>query len=402
MGVKHKEFTTTREGLKIRGSLFYPDGGGTYPVVIVSHEFMMNRSTTIGYAKKFAKMGYAAFCYDFNGGGEISQSQGKTTDMSVLTEVKDLKAVIAYALEQPFADGDSLTLMGCSQGGFVSAIVAAEYQEKIKRLILYYPALSIPDDARKGQMIFAKFDPENVPDKLFCGPIILGRQYVTDVLNMDPFSMISKYRGPVLLVHGDFDHIVDHKYSQRAYEAYVAADKAAVDSGELESMPQVDFKTIKGGEHMFPVPTHKQDAWNTVVEFMQGHTELTEVDVHLIGMGVKCEEGKLNWSLPFKGKAKGKYFNGKVQVGASDERYYRKGKPSDICADYVINGTDADGNPAELHVQNRQVDGDWKPTVSAKGESLDFINQTEVFAKLRQRGTIGPLVRLFIPYEPKK
>jgi len=266
----HKEFSCTRDGLKIRGTMFRPAGTSTFPIVVVSHEFMMNRLTTLRYAYMFAKMGYAAFCYDFNGGGEISQSQGKTTEMSVMTEVKDLKAVIAYAKAQDYTDETPLTLMGCSQGGFVSAIVAAEYGvEQVERLILFYPALSIPDDARKGSMIFARFDPQNVPKTLFCGPIILGRQYVLDVLHLDPFEIISKYRGPVLLVHGDFDHIVNHCYSVKAYEAYKEADEKALAAGEISELPLIEFKTISHGEHMFPFPPHKVEAINTVKDFMR-------------------------------------------------------------------------------------------------------------------------------------
>lgn len=40
-------------------------------------------------------MGYVAFTFDFCGGSAMcGKSDGKTTEMSVLTETKDLKAVI--------------------------------------------------------------------------------------------------------------------------------------------------------------------------------------------------------------------------------------------------------------------------------------------------------------------
>ena len=42
-----------------------------------------------------------SYCFDFNGGCVIKgKSDGKTTEMSVLTEVKDLEAVITYAKGQ--------------------------------------------------------------------------------------------------------------------------------------------------------------------------------------------------------------------------------------------------------------------------------------------------------------
>lgn len=409
--LEHKEFTTSRDGLRINGSMFKPKGNGPFPIIIVSHEFMMNRITTWHLAYSYAKMGFAAFCYDFNGGGTISQSEGKTTDMSVMTEVADLKAVIEYAKAQPYTDSEQLNLHGCSQGGFVSALVAAELgEEQVKRLILFYPALSIPDDARKGQMIMAKFDPQNVPDKLFCGPIILGKTYPETVMDWEPMEMISKYHGPVLIVFGTADHIVPYKYGVDAYEAYKAADEAALAAGEISEMPQVELETIQNGEHVFLFPTHRTDAVNTAKEFLLGHTEVLRVDVRLNEkMTFAFKNGVLDWNIPFIGTGTGRFYNGSVRPGASDQRYYSLGK-SDITADYTFDGTDCAGEEAEIHVVNRGVAkadrapgaGPWKPTVSTTSKALDFINHTEAFARLRQRGTKGPLVRIFMDYDATK
>ena len=67
-------------------------------------------------------MGYVAFTFDFCGGYAMcGKSDGKTTEMSVLTETKDLKAVIEYVRNLSYTDSEKILLMGCSQGGFVSA-----------------------------------------------------------------------------------------------------------------------------------------------------------------------------------------------------------------------------------------------------------------------------------------
>ena len=405
LNIVHEEFAVDREGLTMHGSMFRPKGNGPFPTIVVSHEFMMNRITTVQYAIMFARMGYAAFCYDFNGGGSISQSDGKTTDMSVLTEVRDLKAVIDYVSKQPYTDMDNFNLMGCSQGGFVSALVAAELgKDFVKKLVLFYPALSIPDDARKGSMIMAKFDPKNVPDRLFCGPIILGKQYVTDVLEMDPYPLIEKYRGPVLICCGTADHIVAYDYSKRAYETYKAADEAAVAAGELSEMPMVYLDTIKGGEHLFPFPTHKIDALNTVKEFMAGRQEVLRVSVRINDkMTFAFKDGKLNWVIPFKGDAVGALFKGTTRPGCVDERWYGVGT-QDVCADYTIDGTDCTGEKAEIHVVNRNApEGGWKPTVTTTSKALDFLNHNEAYARLRQlRFPLGPLVRIFVDYDAIK
>ena len=59
---------------------------------------MAFQDTVRQYAKAMAEMGYVSYCFDFCGGCVIKgKSDGSTTEMSVLTEVKDLEAVIRYA-----------------------------------------------------------------------------------------------------------------------------------------------------------------------------------------------------------------------------------------------------------------------------------------------------------------
>ena len=68
--------------------------------------------------------------------------------------------------------------------------------------------------------MFAKFDPNNIPEIINCGPMKLGRCYPADVIDMDPIEEIKFYRGPVLIVHGTKDRIVKLDYSKRAQQAY--------------------------------------------------------------------------------------------------------------------------------------------------------------------------------------
>lgn len=258
-----KEFSCQRDGLTIRGTEYRPNAsvGEKLPIAIVSHGFMAFRDTVRHYAKAFAEMGYISYCFDFSGGCVVKgKSDGKTTDMSVLTEVRDLEAVMEYAKSQEGADTENITLMGCSQGGFVSALAAAKPENRIHRLVLFYPAFCIPDDARGGKMMFAKFDPKNIPDIVKCGPMKLGRCYVEDVINMDPFAEISGFSGDVLIVHGDSDKIVDVGYSQKAYKAYA--------ENRTEADGTVTLKIIEKAGHGF---SPKED--ETALEYLKNFAE---------------------------------------------------------------------------------------------------------------------------------
>ena len=234
-------FKCNRGDLTIRGTEYRPEGE-KLPVAIVCHGFMAWQDTVRQYAKELARMGYCAYCFDFCGGSVMKKgkSDGATTDMSVLTEVQDLEAVIEYVRSLPYT-GSELLLMGCSQGGFVSALVAAKHPGLVNKLVLFYPALCIPDDARAGKMMLAKFDPKNIPECIKCGPMKLGRCYVADVIGMAPYEEINSYRGPVLIVHGTKDNIVKLDYSRKAQRAY----------------PNAKLHIIEGGAHGF---SKKHDA----------------------------------------------------------------------------------------------------------------------------------------------
>lgn len=194
------------------------------------------QDTVRQYCKLLAEIGYCAYCFDFCGGSVLNKgkSDGKTTEMSVLTEVQDLEAVIEYAQGLPYNSKKTL-LMGCSQGGFVSALTAAKHPGLVDKLVLFYPALCIPDDARAGKMMFARFDPQNVPEIVNSGPMRLGRCYVKDVINLDPITEIKTYTGPVLIAHGTKDRIVKLDYSRQAQQAY----------------PNSKLHIIEGGAHGF-------------------------------------------------------------------------------------------------------------------------------------------------------
>lgn len=246
-------FECRRNGLVIRGTEYRPEGE-KLPVAIISHGFMAWQDSVRHYARELARMGYCAYCFDFCGGSVLKKgkSDGKTTNMSVRTEAQDLEAVIEYVQGLPY-NGNDLLLMGCSQGGFVSALVAAKHPGMVDKLVLFYPALCIPDDARAGKMMFAKFDPTNIPEIINCGPMKLGRCYPADVINIDAIAEIKSYVGPVLIVHGTKDRIVNLDYSRQAQQSY----------------PNAKLHIIEGGAHGF---SKKHDA--IAMEYLRGFAQL--------------------------------------------------------------------------------------------------------------------------------
>lgn len=217
--IKRTAFEIDSQGCRLRGFILKPEKTGRLPTVIVSHGFGSCTRDTKKYARVFVEEGFAAVCFDFCMSGS-GKSSGSSLGMSVLTEKTDLLNVLDYVITLDFVDPDHITLAGCSQGGLVSALAAAERESEVERLVLYYPALCIPDDARRGQMINAKFDPDQVPDQFRALFVRLGAKYALDAQGLDPYREICGFSKPVLIVHGTRDKLVDIRYSRRACEGY--------------------------------------------------------------------------------------------------------------------------------------------------------------------------------------
>jgi hypothetical protein len=60
----------------------------------------------------------------------------------------------------------------------------------------------------------------------------LGEKYYKDVWNIDPYAVIGRFRGPVLILHGDKDRIVEQSVSDRAATIYKNAEYHVIPGGE--------------------------------------------------------------------------------------------------------------------------------------------------------------------------
>lgn len=222
MTITEKEFSCLKGEMTIRGKELYdPSVKEKMKPVIISHGFTADMSRSYRYAEVLAELGYHSYIFDFCGGGFHTVSDGSFHDyMTPLTEVDDLKCVIDYVSKQDGIDMDGLVLMGCSQGGFVSALAAAGLKEKVHGLVLFYPAICIPDDARAGKMQTIRFDPDNIPVHIGEKPMLVSGSYASSVIRMNVFEEITGYQGHVLIVHGTADPIVSYGYSLVADEVY--------------------------------------------------------------------------------------------------------------------------------------------------------------------------------------
>lgn len=245
-----QELCALRDGLRIYGVIFIPQGAGEQmPAVIISHGFGGTHTAGRQYAEALAQNGYVTYCFDFCGGSPGSQSDGSPLEMSLFTEEADLEAVISMIQGLPYVDSENLFLMGTSQGGAVSAITGAAHPEEIRGMVLLYPAFVMVDRANQ---LFRR--PEEIPDTYYFMWMQVGRAYFEPLLDYDIYGAIAAYDKDVLLIHGDADNIVPLSYSQRALQAY----------------PSAELQVIPGGGHGFSGDMAEQAA-AYMLEYLEAH-----------------------------------------------------------------------------------------------------------------------------------
>ena len=211
-----QEISCVSDGNKIYGEAFIPKAPGRHPAVILSHGYNGTHHGFYPMVDTLAKLGYVCYCYDFAGGSPRSQSEGKTEAMSIFTERQNLMDVLDMVRGWDCVDPEHVFLLGESQGGCVSAITAPKVADKIKGILLIFPALCIPDDGFTQYPTLA-----DVPDTVSIMGMTIGRFYYEKFYdNYDIYQDIAGYQGDVLIVHGTEDSLVKPEYSAKASNVY--------------------------------------------------------------------------------------------------------------------------------------------------------------------------------------
>ena len=211
--VRISDYTIRKDEYLIYGKLCEPEADGVFPLVVIGHGYNGSWQDWTQECLYFAERGIAAYAYDICGGSVHSMSSGRTTDMSILTERADVSAVFhAFSQMKRFS---RIILMGGSQGGFATALAAEKINDLAAGMVLYYPALCIPDNWKE------KYPAGSViPEYIDFWDMRLGRCYAEAACGMDTFQQIGGFGKPVFIIHGTEDPVVPISYSERAVKQY--------------------------------------------------------------------------------------------------------------------------------------------------------------------------------------
>ena len=232
-----QEFFIKNGDNRLHAKLDMPQETGSCPLVILVHglEGHMEEVFLKAVQKAMNEAGFAVLRADMYGHGK---SGGAFRDHTLDKWISDLSAVTEYAKQLPFVS--DLYLCGHSQGGLLAMMAAGMKPEEYKALILLSPAVTIPENARKGNMLGITFDPQDIPDELEIWGEKLGREYIRTAQQIHPEEWIGRYRKPVLIVHGEKDELIPVQYAVCTSKQYENCRLAVIpdDDHEYDFYPE--------------------------------------------------------------------------------------------------------------------------------------------------------------------
>ena len=215
--MKEQDIIIKRDGLKLAAKVALPEAK-KYDIAILAYGFVGMMDPKVNdllpvLANKLNQKGIATVRFDFNGHGI---SEGPLENMSIYNELEDYNAVLNYVLQLP--NIQKIYLIGHSQGGVLSSMMAGFYADKIDKLVIMSSAATLVDDAKLGTCMGVNYDPNNVPDTIDFKDFQLNGWYFRTSKFINNYEVASDYHGPVLALHGECDNIVNN-YASRHYQA---------------------------------------------------------------------------------------------------------------------------------------------------------------------------------------
>lgn len=255
-----KIFFKSDNGLKLCGVWHVPTKPANKSIVM-AHGITVDKDENgafIQLADELCQAGFAVLRFDFSGHGE---SEGKSVDMTITRERRDLEA----AIDEAKKNYSEIGLLGASFGGGTSVLFfnVARNQNKLKCLCLWNPVLNYDHTflnptlpwirERKTHMV--KEIQEKGWTTLGSNNFVIGKPLFEEMAILKPYEALKEITIPTVIIHGDKDSKVSYEDSKE-YVNYL-------NNGSLI--------TIKGAEHGFHELSATTQANKETIRFFQAN-----------------------------------------------------------------------------------------------------------------------------------
>jgi len=232
-----------------------PSGEGPFPAVIVLPEGGGTAPQMQGIVWNLAAHGYVAIAADY----ERLIDGAYERNMFAWRAPGDVTAIVDVANGYPAVDRERIGLLGFSQGGVLSLLIAAYAPDRVKAVVSYYPVtdfvawLNAPYSGGKGVAF-------SIIRWYFRSQSGAANDAEFDFMlrGASAYYVAEQIEAPVLLVHGDRDTTAPVAESQRMAERLTALGKP------------VRLLVVQGGVHIFNFrqPPQTALAWEATMQFL--------------------------------------------------------------------------------------------------------------------------------------
>ncbi|KPJ83242.1 MAG: hypothetical protein AMS17_17805 [Spirochaetes bacterium DG_61] len=146
----HTETVTYDHENGVKGYLARPDGRGSYPGLILIHEWWGLNDNIREFAQSFAELGYVALAVDlYNGQSANTPDEARNLSTGVRNNLpaafENLTHAVEYLRNSPDVEGDRLAAVGwCFGGGW--SYEMARNDMGVRASVMYYGRFSPDDD----------------------------------------------------------------------------------------------------------------------------------------------------------------------------------------------------------------------------------------------------------------
>jgi uncharacterized protein len=246
--MKSREFILTREGIKIKAWLYFPEPApkSLLPALIFCHGIPGSNPdpTDRGYIplfEEFTSRGFACATFNFRGCGA---SEG---NIDLKGWESDLASVVDKVFDSPGVDPKSIHCIGFSAGGAVACKIAA-YQQEISSLLLMATPAAFADILPKDPSLLREhfLSIGTIRDASFPADLV---KWYNGFLEVKPAHWLPFiYPRPVGIIHGDCDETVPVTHARKLYDAAWEPKKLTILEGashQLRKDPRI-IEVIQG------------------------------------------------------------------------------------------------------------------------------------------------------------
>ena len=224
-------------GRAIPAVVTLPAGEGPFPAVVINHGHGGSKDENVGFislAQTLAEAGIASIRMDFPGCGDSTEP---FTENTLSNMMADSNASKDYLVANYPVDADRLGILGYSMGGRLALEIITAEGNPYQAAVLLSGVSTPGEEAVAGILPDGMTIEEAIASAEANGSfdyttqygqnLSLSAQWFEDMM-VDPLANIDNYTGPMLVIHGDKDDVVDDATNKLTVSAYPSAQEVIV------------------------------------------------------------------------------------------------------------------------------------------------------------------------------